>query len=210
MLSNKLIGVVYFFFILIFWFGNYSIQAGSIINSTHDFSTSEQNNGEVCIYCHTPHNANGSTTVLWNRDLKDPSVYTLYNSSTLEEQPVGPGSVSLLCLCCHDGIISTENILPDFSFHGKSPECTNCHSMLDPAAAPFTDLSDDHPVSIPYSLVSPGLHERPINDVFPNGVRLFEGRVECASCHNVHDPDNRPFLRIADSGSALCYTCHIK
>ncbi len=34
--------------------------------------------------------------------------------------------------------------------------------------------------------------------------------VECASCHNVHDNANGTFLRMANTGSALCLTCHNK
>lgn len=33
--------------------------------------------------------------------------------------------------------------------------------------------------------------------------------VECASCHNPHT-DNPTFLRIANTGSAICTSCHIK
>jgi predicted CXXCH cytochrome family protein len=34
--------------------------------------------------------------------------------------------------------------------------------------------------------------------------------VECASCHNPHESVNPTFLRISNTGSALCLTCHIK
>ncbi len=34
--------------------------------------------------------------------------------------------------------------------------------------------------------------------------------VECASCHNVHDPANGTFLRMSNASSALCLTCHNK
>ncbi len=35
-------------------------------------------------------------------------------------------------------------------------------------------------------------------------------RVECSTCHDVHEYTNIPFLRISNSGSALCVTCHLK
>lgn len=41
-------------------------------------------------------------------------------------------------------------------------------------------------------------------------VKLYGGKVECPSCHNVHNPSNRPFLRKTNTNDALCLTCHIK
>ena len=34
--------------------------------------------------------------------------------------------------------------------------------------------------------------------------------VECASCHDPHNSTNATFLRIANTGSALCLACHDK
>jgi len=34
--------------------------------------------------------------------------------------------------------------------------------------------------------------------------------VECASCHNPHTSDNPTFLRLANTGSAVCLACHTK
>lgn len=34
--------------------------------------------------------------------------------------------------------------------------------------------------------------------------------VECASCHDPHTDENPTFLRIANTGSAVCLTCHNK
>jgi len=34
--------------------------------------------------------------------------------------------------------------------------------------------------------------------------------VECYTCHDPHDADNRPFLRMSNSDSDLCLTCHNK
>ena len=39
------------------------------------------------------------------------------------------------------------------------------------------------------------------------GARAF---VECASCHDPHTDVNPTFLRIANTGSAVCLACHIK
>ena len=35
-------------------------------------------------------------------------------------------------------------------------------------------------------------------------------QVECASCHDVHDDTNEPFLIESNAGSAICVDCHNK
>jgi len=44
------------------------------------------------------------------------------------------------------------------------------------------------------------------------GDLLWSGRIECSSCHDVHNTKNegRKFTWIEDSGSNLCFTCHKK
>jgi predicted CXXCH cytochrome family protein len=75
------------------------------------------------------------------------------------------------------------------------------------------DLRNDHPISILYAdtLAGDDYFNQPLDSEKGwNDVRLYEGRVECPSCHNPHDPDNIPFLRKNNDGSALCLTCHNK
>lgn len=42
------------------------------------------------------------------------------------------------------------------------------------------------------------------------GQSDLQPAVECGTCHDVHNPGNGSFLRIANTASALCYACHIK
>ena len=42
------------------------------------------------------------------------------------------------------------------------------------------------------------------------GTAQATATVECGSCHNPHKNTNGNFLRIANTNSAICYTCHIK
>lgn len=80
-----------------------------------------------------------------------------------------------------------------------------------------TDLRDDHPISMSY----PTPAQDPAFNVPPDAekgwgagssaeIKLYSGKVECPSCHNVHDPGVVPFLRKPNANSALCLTCHIK
>lgn len=70
---------------------------------------------QICIFCHTPHNAR-TQTVLWNR--ADPTtVFGRYSSSSLvirgsaEAQYGEPNGSSRLCLSCHDGVTALGAVL---------------------------------------------------------------------------------------------------
>jgi len=71
------------------------------------------------------------------------------------------------------------------------------------------DLTNDHPVSISYTAVQAGNPEGFVETPNPL-LKFFDGNVECATCHNVHDSSNGMFLRTANTQSALCTACHIK
>ena len=71
------------------------------------------------------------------------------------------------------------------------------------------DLTDDHPVSISYAIAR-ALDESAFEETPTGGIKLYDGMVECASCHDVHNPANGTFLRVNNDGSGLCKSCHIK
>lgn len=70
--------------------------------------------GEVCVYCHTPHGADGATTApLWNRTRPN-ATYTTYEqlgTSTLTQPVSAPGPNSLTCLSCHDGTLGVDSVI---------------------------------------------------------------------------------------------------
>lgn len=100
--------------------------------------------------------------------------------------------------------------------------CGNCHQPAmwghDGSGAYLgTDLSDDHPIAMNYPTAAqdPAFNPPPDPQTGWGGgsahdVKLYAGRLECPTCHNVHDPAYAPFLRKSNLGSALCLTCHIK
>jgi predicted CXXCH cytochrome family protein len=72
-----------------------------------------------------------------------------------------------------------------------------------------TDLTNDHPVNFAYATSLAG--DTGLNPVTaPVANLLVGGSVQCSSCHDVHDPTNSPFLRMSNTGSALCIVCHNK
>lgn len=177
----------------------------AISGTAHDLSGNAWGSTEKCVFCHTPHNAKtGQTVPLWNR-AATVATFTLYSSSTLNATMGQPAGISKACLSCHDGTVAMDSF-------GNN---TGTHLMTGSAKV-GTDLSDDHPVSFTYDTAlatADGSLVTPASASFVDAghaVPLFAGKMECASCHDVHNNTNAPFLRKSNSGSALCLTCHNK
>jgi len=82
----------------------------------------------------------------------------------------------------------------------------------DPAVAGSLDMTNDHPISFEWPTGDSGLYAAP---QAPNTekLRLFgasKRRIECATCHSVHDNTIPPFLAMSNAGSDMCLSCHIK
>jgi predicted CXXCH cytochrome family protein len=188
------------------------LSYGQITGSAHDFSGSAWNTTtEICIVCHTPHNADLTVTTapLWNHEVTIVAAYTLYSSSTLNATLGQPGNESKLCLSCHDGTVALEN------FGGV----TGGTNFISGSANVGTALNNDHPISFTYNdalatadggLRTPSTYVTSLGGTINNDL-LFSGRMECASCHDVHNAHgNNMLLLIDNTGSALCLTCHNK
>ena len=184
-----------------------SDSQGGISGTKHDLSGAGYGTDQICIFCHTPHNANTTVTdsPLWNHALSAVSSYTVYSSSTLNATVGQPDGSSKLCLSCHDGTVAVD------SFGDK----TGSHFITGDANL-GTSLGNDHPISFVYDATlatADGSLFTPNSASYVDAghkVPLFGSKMQCASCHAVHDNTNSPFLRIANTGSALCLTCHNK
>jgi len=178
-------------------------------------------NQEICVYCHTPHNAQQGAALLaplWSHSNTVAS-YTTYTNDfgTLNAAPAQPGSVSKACLSCHDGTVAVGNIAVGYYAGNKAAGSFGANVALAAGNNAYfsTDLSNDHPIGIVYvgSAVDAGLNGTPAASIgglplYPSGANFT---VECGSCHNVHNNDiAAPFLRMSNTGSALCLTCHNK
>lgn len=104
--------------------------------------------------------------------------------------------------------------------HG-SVECMGCHQ--DPAAVsePLRYCHDggcDHPVGTSYTAVSAGNAGLVAPERLSSGVRLFDGRIGCLTCHTPYTPDHEKqaasapgsMLSMDNAGSGLCVACHRK
>jgi len=185
----------------------------------HDFAGLGWNgNDEICAVCHTPHNSDTDVAdaPLWDHLVATGASFTQYPAGgTLDATVPVPAGVSLLCLSCHDGTTAMD------AFGGNAGAPTVMAAGL---GANFgTNLANDHPISFVYnqglSTTDGGLFD-PENDNSGLGGTieadmLFgtagSATLECASCHDVHaDAAVTNLLRIPNTDSDLCLTCHDK
>jgi predicted CXXCH cytochrome family protein len=191
-------------------------SAQTIVGTKHDLSANATtlgitNYNQVCVYCHAPHNAS-TTLPLWNHTPTATVTFQMYNSSNSStmNMTVGtaPGTVSLACLSCHDGTIGLDVVqnIPAGKTTTPAVKVTGSHLL-------GSDLRNDHPIAVTYSTAAdPAFVAATLGKV--GGTLPLYGtgkdQVECASCHNVHNNANGMFLRLSNTASALCLTCHIK
>lgn len=193
--------------------GNQRLFA-AITGSKHDFSGDSWNpTGEICIVCHTPHNATSTIAPLWNHALTT-QTFTTYSSPSLNASVGQPNASSKACLSCHDGTVGLD------AFGGRPGTTT-----IDGNENLGTDLSNDHPISFSFdatlSTTDGGLFNPTVRTVASLGGKtvdegmLIGHKVECGSCHDVHNnkgdaPTTAKLLIVNNANSALCLTCHNK
>jgi predicted CXXCH cytochrome family protein len=204
-----------YFSIVLFAFGLTlpSIGQVGITNSAHDFSG--QNwapaTNKKCAVCHATHHAKNETSApLWNHQ-STTVVFTPYTSPTFNATGSSPSASSKLCLSCHDGTVAIENF-------GNTTSGTTFISAANKVGG-GGDLTKDHPVSFEYTsglATTDGGLKDPTTAVSGLGGTiqanlLYSNRMECASCHDVHNKAGiAKLLRLSNTTSQLCLTCHIK
>ena len=215
-------------------------SAASIRNSKHDLSSTSSATfksagaaatNQLCVFCHTPHNAVQNGYPLWNRSNPAGTNFRLYSSGNMKNQYTTGGganasqgftsdSISLYCMSCHDGGNIATRIANKPSDNGHNVPGMVAGGIT-ASANLGTDLRNDHPVNFNVTVAGGAI------GTLQNGNKaigtakiatplpLFQSArgassLECASCHSVHDPANVPFLRTTNSGSLLCLGCHVK
>lgn len=197
----------------------------------------------ICIFCHAPHHAYQEVAAsginylpLWNHGITT-QIYNTYESdfgggpdaaaSGLSNHELNadigqPGSVSRLCLSCHDGTVALDT-------YGQAPQRGNSRQTGDGyIVAQFKiggggNLANHHPIGFDYSDVADADPEiaadtTVINPDAAAGVQitidsiLFNGDMECVTCHDVHNSQNtgETFLWTTDRESQFCLVCHLK
>lgn len=216
--------------------------AKGVIGSVHDMSEEEWNTrAGVCSPCHAAHNTDEDQIApLWSHATSS-GPFIPYSSPTMDAAVGDPSGSSLACLSCHDGTVALNASLSNPT--PSSPEYIGPSEQVGP------DLHTTHPISFVYDsalAAADGYLEDPSTYLIgsPKALSvptppvpgtwsgtsltgktidealLFDGRMECASCHDVHAMEGSAatsihLLRIngfdADlHGSLLCRTCHLK
>ncbi len=199
----------------------------------------------ICIYCHAPHHTASTTDIanlgltayatyypLWNHGLTQVTNYTLYSSGSVTPNLINeqnnaastigqPGSVSRLCLSCHDGSVAISTY---GNFDGGVSPSHNTGNVMASGRILIGgggNLANHHPIGFDYNAVAAVDDEinnadTPIGGPNPYGITindlLWNGMMECSSCHDVHNTKAQgvKFTWVQDTNSALCFTCHNK
>ena len=211
-------------------------NGNGIVGSPHDFSTATWNfRAEICRVCHVPHDHDrafkrGLNGLLWNHALSS-ATYTMYSSTSLQgAQDPQPTGISKMCLGCHDGTVAldafdknpspppgTPTFIQDINAGFRVPGGNYFNGSVG-------DLRATHPLSIVYDEnADPGL--APKSATMSGGLSIGDvlegGKIQCSSCHDVHDETGEAvpgthLLRVAQTtaqggtASGLCLTCHVK
>lgn len=213
-----------------------AIAQSSVLDTKHNLSSTpgadqmtdvSTDEDQVCVFCHTPHQATPAAP-LWNHTQSAQGSYGTYASPTLDAadiSDIGAGSddVSNLCMSCHDGAVGVNDLGNPANDTGGNPTMgsgteldTSGRIMAGNPTNMGTSLADDHPVNFTYDAAlsaADGELVTPESDMWvdlAHTVPLFNGKVQCASCHDPHNNTNEPFLTKTNAGSQLCFTCHTK
>ena len=215
-----------------------------VVGSAHDMNNitglTDDAQGRVCAFCHTPHHAlvdvSGEQQPLWSHNFTGyVANWVPYQSPTLQANIVDPlMGPSRLCMSCHDGVVAADQ------HYGGTQAGTSARLGSDlfggvaiglATDGTNADFSNDHPIGFSYTDaqaadVGGGLF--PSTRTFLNNSNnptltvanvLHNGEfMTCATCHDVHNKDNANnptggmnyFVYAPQDSSALCLTCHDK
>ena len=206
-----------------------------IAGSAHDFTSNTNywiagatntwvRRQNICGVCHTIHHANSDRLApLWNHT-STTTEFTPYTSPTLHAAATGPGPSSRPCLSCHDGSVAVNSI--DGVVVGGTE--VKIPATDGSAIGAGGDLTTTHPLGFTYdaALVAADgfLHDPHSTIVFGSGGKtindfmLIGGKMECASCHDIHRQKGNSmnsgiYSKVGGNGarpSELCITCHKK
>ena len=250
--------------------------AQTIVGSRHDLTSTgtgsikQTSTTDICVFCHTPHGA-AAIGPLWNKTAPA-GPFTLYASPAMDSTALSAtGSTSVMCLSCHDGVGSFDNMINKAGSGGYNAGGSlagytwvggvTTHAGSSAFVKMGLDLSNDHQIGAAYcggftagacrdaafkiatlnrkvgavtttgtgaattggALTdsywvdsaggSVGVREKTDMILYTRTYAVPAGNfpsVECASCHDPHNPVYGTFLRMSNAASAMCITCHSK
>ena len=208
----------YLIFAALILFGFNLTAIGQISGTKHDFSGRSWAplENKICGVCHATHNAKSEPSApLWNHQSTAVAAYDIYSSPTFDSHGgltiTIPSESSKLCLSCHDGTVALENF-------GDITTGTN-YIPAESRIGSSGDMRKEHPISFQYTdalatadggLRPPTTTNSGLGGTIDNDM-LFNSKLECASCHDVHNKYNvSHLLKMSNINSQLCLTCHMK
>ncbi|RII30532.1 MAG: cytochrome C [Geobacter sp.] len=194
-------------------------------------STTNVPGKQVCIFCHTPHNANVSEQApLWNRAFSTVTNFQRYSSSTLQirvnaaartpalyDTGAQPDGSSKLCLSCHDGVSKLGAILQGGTIimRGGAGSSTTGGGDVITGLSSFNPSTNKmktghHPVSFVYNAT--------VRDAINAGkgttytlpsepaVILRNSKMQCTTCHDAHQnqSDDTSCYDTSDNSITTC------
>lgn len=190
-------------------------SGGALADNTNPYratgglaSTTNMAGKQICIFCHTPHNAFVENQApLWNRTFSTGLVFSRYSTATLQIRvnPAisastaadygsnwQPDGSSKLCLSCHDGVSSLGAVL-----RGGPIEMNPGYDKITGIAL-FNPSNNKmktghHPVSFVYNAsVQQAISSSRVTNGFqlPTAVPQVKldknKKMQCTTCHNPH------------------------
>jgi DmsE family decaheme c-type cytochrome len=112
-----------------------------------------------------------------------------------------PDTASETCTTCHN---RQNHGLWDGSAHDRRDmSCMSCHSIHSPKSEQWALLAENE------TKLCVTCHRNTVAKQQRSGhMPVFEGKMACSSCHNVHGTQNVRLLREGNSITESCATCH--
>lgn len=138
-------------------------------------------------------------TCLMATQLKDPEIRADYDAIIADSEGTGINRnvhidpVSMECISCHDGTIAKV------TNHRISEGNTNRVKSIE-------TIKGAHPIGMDYDKFRWDKTYVPAENLAAD-IILIDGRVGCASCHNLLGRNDK-YLAVDNSKSSLCFSCH--
>ncbi|MEK7263568.1 MAG: cytochrome c3 family protein [Bacteroidota bacterium] len=209
---------------------DFSIDSGAV-TAGHAVGASKK----TCGYCHAVHiPSTGVAAPLWVRSIPTGGSYGVYqNANSLDITPgevKGTANYSQFCMSCHDGSFMFTSAAYEGGKRPRQASGTSWPAWADtvvmPTAANMNNgeyaMSHTHPVNFTYSdavTADPGGLFAAATATYvyldntgtsPKAIgRLFDGKMQCSSCHDPHLSSGIGLVGSTDYGK-LCVACHKK
>lgn len=169
--------------------------SADVVDPRHNFLLEASGPGEICRLCHGRERdpAEREGVAGFSADPRSGPAFAEYGEPGSPPDWVA-ANVSVVCLSCHDGVTGRENRA------GRMRGVGNHH----------TDLYCGHPISVAYgSFAASSLGGFATAAALSDFTLMYQGRVECVSCHDVHQDTLAPSMLRGEQGiTALCLACH--